>query len=429
MPKYVRAIAAGMTLALAGSATAQTDFSTSRRHDVVLEWNAIMLSAVSPANGVEQVRLAAIMHLAVFEAVNAITGDFRPYLGTVAAPAAASPHAAAVAAAHGVLTHYFPDQADALDAARATSLTRIPNGVEKDNGITVGEEAASAMTLHRADDGAENVEHYLPESAEPGHWQLTPTCPPEGGLFLHWRNLEPFGLERGDQFRSPPPPSLTSRRFAKDYNEVKALGRKDSEHRPAGRAAVARFFAAVQSQHAWNPIARQVAAARRSSLSENARLFALLNMAMNDALIAVMDTKYRYPFWRPETAIPLGDRDGNPKTDPDTAFEPFLPTPCHPSYPSAHASSSYAARAVLERLYGDGRHYVVLSSTLVPDVELRYSRLEDITADIDDARIYGGMHYRGDQRAGARQGRQVGEYVAAHHLRRVRLATPRRPQP
>ena len=182
---------------------------------------------------------------------------------------------------------------------------------------------------------------------------------------------------------------------------MKAVGGVDSEKRPSDRADVARFFAAVQSQAAWNPIARQIAAARRTSLSDNARLFALLNMAMNDALIAVMDTKYHYTFWRPETAIRLGDTDDNPETEPDAGFKPFLPTPCHPSYPSAHASSSYAAREVLERLFGDGRHFVTLSSPAVPDVLLRYQRLEQITDDIDDARIYGGMHYRGDQRAGA----------------------------
>lgn len=406
-------------LVLAGRAGAQTEVSAIREIDVVLEWNAITLSAVSTVNGVEQVRLAAITHLAMFEAVNAIVGDFTPYLGSVVAPPGASAPAAAVAAAHGVLTRYLVDKAADLDAARAISLKRIPDGPGKDSGISVGEEAALAMFEHRRNDGAEPLEHYLPQSDAPGQWQLTPTCGPQGGLFLHWRNLTPFSLERGDQFRASPPPPIASRRFARDYREVKALGAKESDKRPADRADVARFFAAVQSQAAWNPIARQIAAARRTSLSENARLFALLNMAMNDALIAVMDTKYHYTFWRPETAIRLGDTDDNPQTEPDTAFEPFLPTPCHPSYPSAHASSSYAASEVLDRLFGDRGHFITLSSLAVPDVTLRYTRLEAITRDIDEARIYGGMHYRFDQRAGARQGRWVGKYVLANSLRRV----------
>lgn len=418
MMNPARTIVVCATLALAGPAAAQTEFSRPGT-DVVLEWNAITLSAVSTTIGVEQVRLAAITHLAMFEAVNAIAGEFTPYLGTVTAPAGASAEAAAVAAAHGVLTRYLPDQADALNAARAISLKRIPDGAAKDSGIVVGEEAALAMFLHRANDGAEPPERYDPQSAEPGQWQLTPTCQGDGGLFLHWRNLKPFGITHGDQFRSVPPPRLSSRRFARDYNEVKTIGAADSENRPSHRADVARFFAAVQSQFAWNPIAQQIAVARRASLSANVRLFALLNMAMNDALIAVMDTKYHYTFWRPETAIRAGDTDDNPKTEPDAGFTPFLPTPCHPSYPSAHASSSYAAREVLERLHGDGRHLITLSSPALPDVELRYVRLEQITQDIDDARIYGGMHYRLDQRAGARQGRSIGAYVVAHNLRRI----------
>jgi hypothetical protein len=176
----------------------------------------------------------------------------------------------------------------------------------------------------------------------------------------------------------------------------------------------------VQSQHVWNSVARQIAAKERESLVEDARLFALLNMAMNDALIAVMDTKYHYTFWRPETAIRAGDTDGNPKTEPDVSFIPFIVTPCHPTYPSAHAASSYAARRVLERLVDRDRHLVTLSSPTVPDIVLRYTRLERITRDIDDARVYGGIHFRFDQVAGAIQGWRVGDYVAAHNLRRDR---------
>ena len=182
--------------------------------------------------------------------------------------------------------------------------------------------------------------------------------------------------------------------------------------------------AAVPSQAAWNPIARQIAARSRRALSDNARLVALLNMAMNDALIAVIESKYRYPWWRPETAIRAGDTDGNPATEPDPGFQPFIPTPCHPSYPSAHASASRAAREVLEHLFGDKRHSVVLSTAALPTVELRYTRLRQVTRDIDDARIYGGVHFRFDQQTGSRQGQRVGAYIVAHKLRRA-TAKPR----
>jgi hypothetical protein len=139
---------------------------------------------------------------------------------------------------------------------------------------------------------------------------------------------------------------------------------------------------------------------------------------MNDALVAVMDSKYHYTFWRPETAIRAGDSDGNPGTEPNADFGPFIATPCHPSFPSAHASSSYAAREVLERIAG-GRHSITLNHPSVPGLELRYTHLGQITDDIDDARIYGGIHFRFDQEAGARQGRRVGRYVVNHNLRRV----------
>jgi hypothetical protein len=176
----------------------------------------------------------------------------------------------------------------------------------------------------------------------------------------------------------------------------------------------------------WNPIARELAATHRGSLTADARALALMNMAINDALLTVMETKYFYNFWRPETAIPAGDADGNPRTSADAAFTPFIATPCFPSYPSAHASASYAARTVLEKIYGHRPLSVTLSTPALPGIELHYVRLEQITDDIDDARVYGGIHFRFDQDAGAVQGYRLGRYVVAHNLRRTDDA-PRHP--
>ncbi len=388
--------------------------------NVVLEWNRIVLSTIGGQTGVDQVRTATIAHLAVFEAVNAVTGDFAPYLETTIPSPAASIEAAAIAAAHHVLARYVSEQREQLGAERDRALKKIPDGPAKRLGVSLGERVAEAMAQQREHDGSESPELYDPQPTAPGQWQLTPGCSSNGGLFFHWRNVKPFGIRSGDQFRAGPPPRLTGRRFARDFEEVKRVGAMNSTQRPADRTDVARFFAAVPSQLVWNPIARQIASARRLSIPESARLFALLNMAMNDALIAVMDAKYHYTFWRPETAIHAADTDDNPATDPDASFEPFIVTPCHPSYPSAHASSSYAARAVIERLHGDGRHVVRLSTASLPDIELRYTHLEQVTRDIDDARIYGGIHFRFDQEAGGRQGRRVGEYVVARTLRRVK---------
>lgn len=195
------------------------------------------------------------------------------------------------------------------------------------------------------------------------------------------------------------------------------MGDANSAARPQDRSDVAQFFAATSAINAWNQAAVQVSAAQGRSLSHNARALAILNMAINDSLIASMDTKYFYHFWRPVTAIRAGDTDGNSRTEPDPAFTPFIITPAFPSYPSAHASASYAGREVLERIYGSRRHYVTLSNPAVPGVVLTYTKFQQITDDIDDARVYGGIHFRFDQEAGAAQGQRVGAYVNKQHLR------------
>ncbi|MGH8613932.1 MAG: vanadium-dependent haloperoxidase, partial [Gammaproteobacteria bacterium] len=233
---------------------------------------------------------------------------------------------------------------------------------------------------------------------------------------VHFRNVTPFGIRSADQFRSDPPPALTSRRYTRDYKEVKAVGALDSTARPQDRADVAQFYAVFSDAPLWNTIARQVAAARGKSLSKNARAFALLNMALSDGGVAVLETKYYYNFWRPETAIRDGDRDRNPATDPDPSFAPFVVAPCFPSYPSGHATTSYAAREVIERVYGRGPHSITLLVPDVPGVTLKYTRLRDITDDIDDARVYGGIHFRFDQEEAAEQGRRLGAYVYEHNL-------------
>jgi membrane-associated phospholipid phosphatase len=389
------------------------------RADAVLDWNAIMVRTVSGQNPFAQGRTAATVQLAVFEAVNAITGDYRPYVGGIAAPPDASTEAAAVAAAHTVLRAYVPAEAAALDAARASSLAGLPEGPSKALGLLAGESAAAAVMALRADDGSLPPQFHVPGSTEPGVWQLTPGCPPAGGILLHWGQVRPFGIARSDQFRSAPPPPLVSRRYANDYTEVRSVGDAASFERPTDRADVARFYNVSLAVATWNPAVRQVAASRGATIAENARTFALLNMAISDALVSVMETKYHYLFWRPHTAILRGDEDGNSKTTADADFTPYIPTPCFPSYPSAHASASYAARAVAARIFGERHHAITLTHPAVPDVVLHYTTFGAIARDIDDARIFGGIHFRFDQEAGARQGRQVGSFVYGHHLRRT----------
>jgi hypothetical protein len=387
-------------------------------NDPVLEWNAIMVRTTAGQNPIVQARFAAITQLAVFEAVNAIDRDYDPYLGTIAAPRSASAEAAAIAAAHGVLKSYFPDSATTLDGDRARSLAGIADGIRKREGIAVGEAAAAAMIALRVSDGSAPPEFYLPTSAEPGEWQLTPSCPPAGGVLLHWRNLRPFAIETTDQFRAVPPPSLRSLRYARDYNEVKRVGGVDSIFRRQDRADAARFYAATAPVPVWNAAASQVAVAQGRSMSENARVLALMNMAISDAQASVFETKYHYRFWRPETAIRAGDTDGNLLTRGKSDFTPLVITPCFPSYSSGHGSSSGAAREVLERVLGARHHSITLSNPAVAGVVFQYSTFRQITDDIDDARVYGGIHFRFDQEAAAKLGRQVGSYVHRNTLQR-----------
>ncbi|HYU57108.1 MAG TPA: vanadium-dependent haloperoxidase [Actinomycetota bacterium] len=197
------------------------------------------------------------------------------------------------------------------------------------------------------------------------------------------------------------------------------VGGVDSTERPPDRADVARFYAGSSPSFLLNLAAREVSAAQDRSLSHNARALALINMAISDSLVASFFTKYHYNLWRPETAIRLGDTDGNPKTDPDPAFAPFILTPCFPSYPSNHASGSSGGAEMLRRLYGAGGHDITLANPAVPGMTLHYSAFKQITDDVDDARVYSGIHFRFDQEAGGRLGRGVATYIYKHGLRPV----------
>jgi hypothetical protein len=395
--------------------------------DVILDWNAIAVNTLvsQGQSPYAQARFMAITQLAVFEAVNAITGDYKPYLGTVVAPEGASADAAAVAAAYKVLKNYFP-LAPNLDPAYAASLAVIPDGSAKSGGIATGQAAAAQMIALRLGDGSSPPQFYVPASIDPGVWQVTPSCPAAGGVGFQWQNMTPFGVPSAPgshawiaQFAPGAPPALTSKRYARDYNEVKRVGSVSSDltKRPQDRADVALFYAVSSPSFVFNLAARQVAAAEGSSLSENARALALLNMASNDSLVASFWTKYRYKVWRPETAIFEGNLDGNAKTDADPTFVPYILTPCFPSYPSNHGSASNSAAEILRRVYGAGGHAITMANSAVPGLTFHYTSFKQITDDISDARVYGGIHFRFDQDAGADLGRDVATYVYKHNLR------------
>lgn len=395
--------------------------ATASSDAVVLHWNEVAVEVVGDIPPFPATRAMAAVQVAVFEAVDAITHRYQPYFGTIAVPADASEEAAAIVAAHDALAWLFPAQQSLLDERQAESLRLIADGPAKTSGIEAGHAAAAAVAADRASDGAQSPMFYTATSAAPYEWQPTPSCanPPASGrgTFVHWQFVKPFGVDSSAQFRAESPPVLKSGRYAKDLNEVQAMGDQSSTLRPADRADVAKFYAAQPPHRGWNLVARQLAAEDGAGdISRTARTLAILNMSLSDAHITVFESKYHYTTWRPETASARADDDGNARTVPNGNFRPFITTPCFPGYPSAHGAGGGAARAVLERAYGRKHHDITLTEGKAPGIVLQYSDLRTITDDVSDARVYGGIHFRYDQDAGDRMGERIGHFNDSHRL-------------
>jgi hypothetical protein len=400
---------------------------TARADDIVLRWNEIAARTATATSPFDQARVWAIVQLAVFEAVNAITQDYEPYLNpATVAPPGASVDAAVVTAAHRVLTTYFmaPATVMALDAARDSDLAAIPAGPAKTSGIDVGIAAANGMIALRAGDGAFPLTSSMPTSTLAGDYQLTTAC--AAGMFYNWQHVTPFGIPDVGAYLLPPPLSLTSNRYAKDYLEVETVGGSTSVDRLPDRTEVVRLYAVSSPSFVLMMAARQLAAAKGTSLSENARALALIQMSISDALVASFMNKYHYNRWRPETGIRNGAIDGNDKTDGDPLFATFIPTPCFPSYPSNHASGTDGGLEATRRLFGAAGHDITISNNVpalgslpATTITKHYAQLKDLASDVDDARVYGGIHWRSDQVAGADLGRAIATAVVKNNLRPV----------
>ncbi len=386
---------------------------------VVREWNEIAFTTIPAQPPLPANRWMAIVQVAVFEAVNAVTRKYEPYLGTISSPTGASSEAAATMAAHNVLVGFFPAQAAVLDQRRNASLAQIPDGQSKTDGIGVGMAAAAAMLANRTNDGSAPPLFHMPTNSDPYEWQVYGGCPPGGGAFFHWQNVTPFAIDSASQFRSEPPPELWSGVYAQDFIELQAVGDINSPDRPQDRTDVARLYAVYNPPSLWNAALLQIASTRNDEITDTARTMALMNMAVTDGAVANFDTKYYYRTWRPITAIPRGDEDWNRRTIAGP-FTPLIATPCFPGYPSAHGTLSNAARQILEREYGRFGHSITVQHPTLPGVVLNYSDLRDITDDISDARVYGGIHFRYDQVAGERQGEAVAQFIYNHTLRKRR---------
>jgi len=386
--------------------------------DQVIQWNRILLGILRTPGAqpptIHPTRSMAILHAAVYDAVNAIAKTNAPYLIDLGGPRHASEPAAAAAAAHAVLVRLYPNEAAALDADLAVSLTQVPDGKAKNQGVRVGEEAAAAILTLRSDDRSAAAPITFVPGSNPGDYQLTPP----GFLqpvFTHWPFVQPFALRSANQFRPPPPPPVTSPTYTDSFDEVKSLGVAGSTTRTDDQTQIARFWGAP-IQNYWNEIAQTAALAHGTTLVQNARLFALLDLSVADSVIAFYDAKYTYHFWRPITAIRAADNDGNPATAGDPNWTPFSSTALDPSYPGAHAVVSAAGADVLSRVFGNANERFAVTSELLPGVERTFTSFSDAADEASVSRIYAGQHFRFDQVAGEQLGRQIADYVTTNFL-------------
>lgn len=388
--------------------------------DAVLGWNDALLDAVR-ADGTPPPRAAramAIVHLAVADAVAAVDRSFEPYAVDLTLRRPASAEAAVAGAAHRALVGLYPEQAATFRVRLHASLADVPAGPQRLRGLLLGRHVAARTLLDRRADGADAPSDYTPGTG-PGRWQ--PTSPAFAEALLpQWPAVTPFAIEAADQFRPQDPPALGDDAYATDLEEVRLLGAVDSAARTSDQTEVAHFWAdgpgtATPPGH-WNAIAAEVAEARGTTLSENARLFATLNVALADAGIASWDAKYAFDLWRPITAIRRADEDGDPRTEPDPGWEPLLPTPPFPTCTSGHSTFSGAAEVVLSAYFGPETAFSTGSEGL-PGVTRNFGSFAEAAEEAGRSRVYGGIHFQFDNLDGLASGRAVGRYALARLFR------------
>jgi hypothetical protein len=379
--------------------------------DAVTDWNEKAVAAVYTArlSPDMQSRSLAIMHVAMFEALNSIAPRYAPFRARLQAEPGALPEVAAAVAAHRSLVRLLPDQSRDFDAALQAALAKVPDGAGKSAGVRLGDRAAAAILAEREQDGSTAAITYRPYTM-PGKY--VPTVFPASST---WNGVKPFVLKSGNQFRPPEPYALTSAQWAADYNEVKRMGAKTGSERTPEQTDIARFWQ-LTGAATYNPVTRHVAEVKRLDLLDSARLFALSSIATADTAVAIFDAKYAHNFWRPVTAIRNGDIDGNDATERDAGWEPMIATPMHPEYPCAHCTFQGAAAGVLQVMYGDALPRFSLTSTAAPGLTGSFERLSDYVKEVVNARIYEGVHYRTSGEVGAALGRRIAEEVVRNHL-------------
>ena len=388
-----------------------------RCDELIIDWNATAYQVIKAdegyANPMSASRSLSMMHLAMHDAVNAVTPRYASY-ASGARDSSADPAVAAVTAAHDVLAALYPKQASLLKVTLDKSLVDAGSSAAATRGVALGKSVAAAVLQKRANDGsAANVAYK--EGGKPGEYRFT-----AGFNFAaapQWRSVDPFTLKTVDQFRSAPPPALTSAQYAAAFNEVKELGSKVSAKRTVDETHYAAFWYEF-SDIGWNRIARVVARDHAQDLWQRARTFALVNAVMADAYIAGWDSKFHYNLWRPVTAIHTADADGNPLTARDTSFAPLLVTPPVQDYPSTHSALGAAAASVLAATFGrDAIAFTFTSTSAVPDNPARsFTSFSEAARENADSRVKAGLHFRFATTAGLKLGDDIGRFAVGNSL-------------
>jgi membrane-associated phospholipid phosphatase len=386
----------------------------------VVQWNRTLLVIVRTAGAqpatVHATRSFAIMHAAIYDAVNAIDGTHKPYLVRLSASHFASQEAAAAAAAHEVLVKLYPSfQATLLDTQFQQALAQLPKGGQAD-GVSIGNTVADRILALRANDGSNAQPIPFVFGNAPGDYQSTPPNFPKQPQFTHWSRVTPFALGAADQFRPGGPPKLTSDRYADAFEQVKSRGIAGSTTATADQAQTGRFWnGAIQNY--WNEITQTAALAHDLTTAQNARLFALLNLSFADGVIAFYDAKYTYNFWRPVTAIRAAATDGNPDTDADPNWLPEVGnTTPDPSYPGAHAVIAAAGAEVLMSFFHKHHFEFDVTSEVLPGVVRSFTSFPAAAEEATLSRIFAGVHFRFDLTTGHRLGSDVADFVVDNFL-------------
>ena len=386
----------------------------------VIKWNGVMLNAVRTGNTAPPLasRNMAMVHAAIYDAVNSISKKYTPYLVEIDPPAGTSAEAATAAAAHRVLVSVYPAQAATFDEAYPSSLAKITDGKAKQDGIALGQQVADQIISSRSTDGITKVVEYNP-STNLGSWVPTPPAL-AAALAPQWAEVTPFAMTSGSQFRPAGPPPLESAQYAGELNYVQEIGKSDSLTRTPDQTVIAKFWANGAGTFTppghWNQIAEEAATLTGQSLEDSARLFALLNFALADAAISCWDAKYQYNLWRPVTAIRQADTDNNPNTTADPLWTPLITTPPFPEYTSGHSTFSGAADPVMSSVFGSDYGFADRGDRTINTLRT-FENFSEAADESGMSRIYGGIHFMSANVDGLSAGRNVGNYVVQNFLK------------